>query len=774
MKILMVTQAMETGGAETHVLELCRELSSRGHSITLVSAGGIYADDLVKSGIRHVTLPLGSKNPASVIKSYKGLKDLIGEGYDIVHAHARIPAFICGLLHDRVTDAEGRKFRFVTTAHLDFKVSPLLKKLSRWGEKTMAVSGDIADYLVREYGVCRSKIYTTVNGIDTVKFSKETDPAPVIGEDGSKDVRRIVYISRLDADRADPAYRLLNISERIHDAYPQTEIIIAGGGTEFGAISSRAREINGRIGREYVRVTGPVTNVNEYCAAADVFIGVSRSVLEAMSAECPVIIAGNQGALGIFDESKAEAGIATNFCCRGYPCATEETLFRDVSELLSKSSEELSEMGRRNRGFILENYTVSAMADDYEKMYRDTVSSPVLFSTLKGRPDAVISGYYGFGNLGDESLLDIIATSIARRMPGVRVAALAHRPRRATAMTGLKCISRYNYFSVSRNLRRAALLISGGGSLLQDATSRRNLLYYAGIIRMAEHRNTKVCVLANGIGPIEYGYDRKFAKKALDSAEFISLRDTGSLGELEEIGVKGKNSIRVTSDPAFLIDPADEKKLSAVRESAGLSERYFAVSVRPLTKRNKGSKEALTGKDMEIAGAVARVAAEISRETGMTALVIPMQEAQDTEMCRETAHEAERLGCRTVTYAPESAGVLCGLLGGAEFLIGMRLHSIIFASSSATPVIGLSYDPKISSLMKDLGQDYVIDLAREGGADIETELRKHVGEILGDHGRISESLTEKAGTMRESASGDIDAAVALIRDALMKRRGGGN
>ena len=48
MKILMVTMAMNIGGAETHILELTKELSLRGHDVTVASFGGVYADELQK------------------------------------------------------------------------------------------------------------------------------------------------------------------------------------------------------------------------------------------------------------------------------------------------------------------------------------------------------------------------------------------------------------------------------------------------------------------------------------------------------------------------------------------------------------------------------------------------------------------------------------------------------------------------------------------------------------------------------------------------------
>ena len=135
MKILMCAMALDIGGAETHVLELSRALCSMGHSVTVASNGGAYVRELEACGIKHVRIPLHTKAPSRVIKSYFALKKLIKkEKFDIVHAHARIPAFVCGLLHPVL------HFRFVTTAHWVFDVNALWKRIAYWGEKTVAVS----------------------------------------------------------------------------------------------------------------------------------------------------------------------------------------------------------------------------------------------------------------------------------------------------------------------------------------------------------------------------------------------------------------------------------------------------------------------------------------------------------------------------------------------------------------------------------------------------------------------------------------------------------
>ena len=160
MKILIALASLDIGGAETHVSELAAELHRRGHDIVAVSGGGVYAEYLESLGIRHYTVPLARRNIGDMVTSRRMLKKIIREeAPDIVHAHARIPAFIISTLK-KCCD-----FVFVTTVHGAFDTSFFLRILSGWGVKTLAVSEDLKSYLLNNYNVDEKNIYTSINGI---------------------------------------------------------------------------------------------------------------------------------------------------------------------------------------------------------------------------------------------------------------------------------------------------------------------------------------------------------------------------------------------------------------------------------------------------------------------------------------------------------------------------------------------------------------------------------------------------------------------------------
>lgn len=371
MKVLLVTMGLDIGGAETHILELAKGLKKQDIDVVIASNGGKYVEQLEEAGIKHYIAPLNNKKINNMYKSYKILKTIIkDEQIDIVHGHARIPSFICGILQKKM------HFPFVTTAHWTFKTSNGLKYITNWGDKTIAVSEDIKKYLIDNYkNVKEEDITVTVNGIDTDKFSKEADFSDVQKEfnlDNTK--KRIVYISRLDESRALVARQLINISDKLYEKNKDLEIVIVGNGDVFEELNNKANEKNNKIGSKVITMVGGRFDIHKFANMGDIFIGVSRSALESMACEKPIIVAGNEGYIGIFDESKLEVGVKTNFCCRDTIDSTEEILEKDINNLLDLSKEEKEKMGIYNRDIVNKYYSLDRMVNDninvYNKVYK--------------------------------------------------------------------------------------------------------------------------------------------------------------------------------------------------------------------------------------------------------------------------------------------------------------------------------------------------------------------------------------------------------------------
>ena len=136
--ILQALMSLDIGGAETHVIELSIELVRRGYRVIVVSNGGSYESVLKENGVEVYNIPLHTKNPLAVFKSIRMLYRLIkSEEIELVHAHARIPAFLLSFLRSFLD------FNMITTAHGVFYVNAILKRITRWGDKVFAVSLDL-------------------------------------------------------------------------------------------------------------------------------------------------------------------------------------------------------------------------------------------------------------------------------------------------------------------------------------------------------------------------------------------------------------------------------------------------------------------------------------------------------------------------------------------------------------------------------------------------------------------------------------------------------
>ena len=731
-KVLMALMGLEIGGAETHVVELSKELHRQGWEVVVVSNGGVYERELTDAGIRCYHAPLHKRSAALMLRSLHMLRRVIrAEKPDVVHAHARIPAMLCGMLQREMG------FPFVTSAHWVFYVNFILKRAANWGERTIAVSDDIKQYLIDNYGVPAEHISVTINGVDVEKFSPDVSGERVLREFGLDASRPVIsYVSRMDESRALVARQLVSIAPRLREAIPGVQLLIAGGGDVFDEIKARADAANAAAGETYVVMTGARTDINEIVAAGDLFVGVSRAALEAMAAAKPVIVAGNEGYIGLFGKEKLALAQENNFCCRGCPQSDEETLYQDIVESLCKlNTEERAALGAYGRAVIQEHYSVARMARDAEAAYREVLAE---------HTRVVLSGYYGFRNLGDDAILLTLRDRLSEAAPGARLIALSNRPAETRERCGIEAVNRFDPFAVRRAIQHAACFVSGGGSLLQDHTSTRSLLYYTALIRMAKRCGGKrVMFYANGIGPVESARNRERVRAAAEMADVITLRDEESLAALREMGVQNPN-IRVTADPVYAMPCGSRERGLALLSARGIPTERPLVGV---------SVRFAAGMETNVA-AFARFCDAVN-ETAQVVFINMQQGADDA------ASAAVRAQMHTEAYeiaAPYDPAAMVDMLACMDAVVSTRLHSMIFAACSGVPVLGVVYDPKVSACAHVLNMPLAGDLAHFDAEQALGALR----EVLSDRTAYADKLRAAAEALRERAKDNEAAFIELL------------
>ena len=193
----------------------------------------------------------------------------------------------------------------------------------------------------------------------------------------------------------------------------------------------------------------------------------------------------------------------------------------------------------------------------------------------------LIAGYHGYGNCGDEATLQAMTVNIKAMAKDVKITALSFKPELTKTEYNIESVQRFNVLQVFNAIRRSDIILSGGGTLLQDDTSTRSLLYYLSIIKVAKMLHKRVMLYANGIGPVHGKINRKLIKYVVNNVDFITLRESMSAKDLEELGVK-KPETRITADPAFTLKSADDKRISEIfaEENIPLDKDIIGVSVR--------------------------------------------------------------------------------------------------------------------------------------------------------------------------------------------------
>ena len=734
-KVLIATMSLGIGGAETHIIELVLELKRRGIDVSVASNGGVYVADLEDAGVPHFHVPMDRRNLRSMTKSYFMLRRIIKRVRpDIVHTHARIPGFICGLLHKK------NRFKFVSTAHRVFDEGGGVRHLTNWGQKTIAVSDDIKQSLVQNYNVLPEDIYVTINGVDTVKFTPDNSPDIVIEEFGLDAARPIICnVSRLDEHAAAATRALIEAAPDLHKRLPGVQLLIVGAGTLYDELKSKADAANSLTGTNTVTMAGARTDVNLVLAACDLFVGVSRAALEAMAMEKPVIAAGNEGYAGLFTPEKTQTAVNTNFCFRGCAETNADLLLSDIANFFeSTNSSERAALGEYGRELVLKNYSVRRMTEDCLRAYDEAV---------RRQYSVIMSGYYGHKNSGDEAILQSICRNIMTDSGGdVSITVLSHDPEDTKALYGYGAIKRFRVFSVLRALKRCDVLVSGGGSLLQDFTSTRSLLYYLFIINAAKRMGKKVMIYANGIGPVNKKANRRRVCRVVNRADVITLRDEESAEELRAMGVM-RDDIRVTADPVFTMSGISREEALDTLKCRGVEVGPFiAVSIRNWPG---------TGDFCE---KMASLCDRLYEMSGCDIVFIPMQPDKETGinqrirgMMRNPSHVLEgRL----------TAEELMGIIGASDLIIAMRLHALIFAARMNVPFAGIVYDPKVSSFTKTLAMPSIGDV-RSFDSEMAFEAIK---ELLNRRDEHVEKLRKKSDQFHKSAKEDPKLLMALLKE----------
>lgn len=342
----------------------------------------------------------------------------------------------------------------------------------------------------------------------------------------------------------------------------------------------------------------------------------------------------------------------------------------------------------------------------------------------------VLSGYYGFENLGDEAVLHSIIRALRETDPTVQITVLSADPAGTAARYGVEARNRWKLGEIIAALRSADLLISGGGSLLQDVTSKKSIPYYLGIVSIARLLGKKVAFYAQGVGPIVESFSQRLTRFIGNKVQLITVRDQESYNLLQRIGVT-RPEMKVTADPVLLLSaevPASREftEICQLRGKCRASGRpLIAIAPRPW-RDMVGFQQALVETARRLQE---RLQAEI--------VLIPMDQHEDTQLCQEMQNQLPGAVMLKEQYAPAE---LLAVIERMDIIVSIRLHTLIFAAAAGVPHVGITYDPKIDAFLQQMNDQPVARIDQLQADQLYDEVIRRLQDLDGQTARIEKQL----------------------------------
>lgn len=319
----------------------------------------------------------------------------------------------------------------------------------------------------------------------------------------------------------------------------------------------------------------------------------------------------------------------------------------------------------------------------------------------------VIHGYYGADNAGDEAILAAIIDALseqaeAEELKNPEITVLSRDPEATKVQHGVNSVYTGRMLSglgkVISTIYKSQGFITGGGGLLQDRHARI-VPYWLSRVVLAKLLRKPVVFYAQGVGPIYRPFSKILMRWILPRLDVITVRDVDSKNLLVNLGIP-KDKIQVTADPAFALKSSPwedvRKKISKCSYQIDLDDcadnRWIGVSLRPWQENEQN----LT----EIAAYLDELAAK-----GMNILFVPMQFQPDLEISQRVRNMMESSQSTAILDYPLNPREISTVLSYMDFNIAMRLHAAIFSMKSAVPTLGLSYQPKVEGVFREMGQD---------------------------------------------------------------------
>jgi polysaccharide pyruvyl transferase CsaB len=691
LKILTLISGGDKGGAKTAVLSLLREVIKSADVLMICFMESEFTADARTMGIN--TLILAGANTFKVLDKIKAIIDR--EKIDIIHSHGSRGNFMAWLLK------RSTKLPLISTVHSDYRLDYMGRPLAgliygtlnRLALRNMDYLIGISDFmseLLISRGIKPDRIYTINNGIDLDAESRAVPREEFFKQYGIKPEADCIYVGI--AARFEPVKDISTLIRGFAIAakeQPKLRLLIAGQGPEENALKTLAAEL-GVDDRVYF--LGWVNNTDSFYSSLDI------NTLTSLSETFGYVLA--EGARFRLAAISSKVGGVPKLIDHGvsgllFEAGDSEALAGHLIRLASdkelrlRMADKLYEKTKRQ-------FSLSAASKTQLEIYESVLRRHTRID--EPRRAVAVCGSYGLGNTGDEAILTAILNEIREADPDIPIYVISRDPKNTRMVHKVRSVHTFNVFSFAGVAKKICLYINGGGSLIQDVTSRRSLWFYLYTIWSAKKNGAKVLMYGCGIGPVNYKGDRKLAGRIISKyADVITLREDSSFAELEAMDVRGPEII-LAADPALSLQPCEDDRTDSTLISAGMDPagRYACFALRPW----KGFEEK--------AADIAETANILYEREGLTPVFLSIDSMKDSAAARAVISNLR------VPYfllnGPYEPGNVIGIMSRMTAVISMRLHALIFSAGHGIPLVGIVYDPKVDAFLDYIGQKYYLKL----------------------------------------------------------------
>lgn len=701
MKIIHLISGGDGGGAKTHVLSLLQGLG-RTEQVQLVCfREGLFSQEAEAMGIPTLILP-----GRDLFKTLSRLKRLIREGgYELIHCHGSRANMIGALLKPILG------LPVITTVHSDYQLDYLGRPLHRivYGtintvalrllDYRIGVSDAMVDLLIRR-GFAPERLFAIYNGLDFSRTPPPVDREAYFSSVGLKAEPDSVVVGI--AARLDPVKDVATLIRGFALAAaecPGLRLLIAGDGEERQRLEALAAELGVS---DRVCFAGWVTDMDRFYQAIDINTLTSLSetfpyaLTEGARMKLPTV-SSNVGGVPYLIDSGVNGLL--------FPPGDAEALSLCLI-LLARDPERRKELGLRLYRKASEQFSLESTCRRQLEIYRAVLRREAV--RHQKRRGVTVCGAYGRGNAGDDAILEAILSELRDIDPDMPICVLSRNPRETRLKYRAHAVYTFNAPAFLYRFAHSRLYINGGGSLIQDVTSCRSLWFYLFTLSAAKRLGCRVLMYGCGIGPIRYRLNRRLAAHTLNRrVDCITLREPHSREALISMGVSAPRII-LSADPTLTLAPAAGSLVDALLSAAGIPPEgnYICFALR----RWPGLENKLDS---------FRAAAEYAYEKyGLTPVFLPVEPRIDLPVSRLAA-EGLKVPCHILS-GTSSASETIGILARMKTVISMRLHALVFAAGQGVPLVGVVYDPKVSSFLQYIGQDLFVPLNQ-----VTADLLKH-------------------------------------------------